>query len=109
MTDLGNITWRGKSGREYTFSIYKIGTTFDAVPGNYVFAEVLMPGTFLPIYVGQTGDLSERFDSHQAMPCMKRNRATFIHVHRNDAGEQARRVEESDLIARWDPPCNRAK
>jgi len=109
MTDFGTITWRGKSGREYKYLIYRIDAAFEAVAGNYVFAEETSPGLFMPIYIGQTGDLSERFDKHHAMPCIKRNRAAFIHVHVNDGGEQARLKEEADLIARWDPPCNRAR
>lgn len=108
--ELGTIMWRGQSGRDYRYySVYKIGADFDAAPGNYIFAEEFGPGTFRPIYIGQTSDLSERFDNHHAMPCIKRNRATYIHVHRNDRGEKARLAEESDLIARWDPPCNRTK
>ena len=109
MTDFGTITWRGKSGREYMYSIYSIETQFNAAPGNYVFAEEASPGLFLPIYIGQTADLSERFDRHHVMPCIKRNRAKFIHIHLNDGGEEIRRKEATDLIARWDPPCNQMR
>ena len=109
MTDFGTITWRGKSGREYPYSIYSIDTAFNAAPGNYVFAEEAGPGLFLPIYIGQTSDLSERFDRYHVMPCIKRNRAKFIHIHLNDDSEEARRKEASDLIARWDPPCNQMR
>lgn len=109
MTDFGTITWRGKSGREYRYSIYSIDTAFNAASGNYVVAEEINPGLFLPIYIGQTADLSENFDRHHVMPCIKRNRARFIHIHLNDDGEEARRKEASDLIARWDPPCNQTR
>lgn len=108
MIEMGTIIWRGQSGREYRYySVYKIGAIFDAAPGNYVFAEEFRPGIFLPIYIGQTSDLSERFENHHAMPCIQCNQATHIHVHRNDRGEKARLAEEFDLIVRWDPPCNR--
>ena len=109
MTDFGTIGWRGKSGREYPYSIYGIDTAFNAAPGNYVFAEEASPGLFLPIYIGQTADLSEGFDWHHVMPCIKRNRAKFIHIHLNASGEEARCKEASDLIARWDPPCNQMR
>jgi len=109
MTDFGKITWRGKSGREYSYSIYSIETAFNAAPGNFVFAEEASPGLFLPIYIGQTADLSDRFDRHHAMPCIRRNRAKFVHVHLNDGGEEARLKEARDLIARWDPPCNQMR
>lgn len=101
------ILWEGKSGKKYKYWIYPIGQEFNAVPGNYIFAKQPKPNEWTPIYIGETSDLSERFDNHHAMACIKRNGATHIHVHRNDGGEKARRAEEADLISKWDPPCNR--
>ena len=109
MSEIGAITWRGKSGHEYKYTILRVGTAFDAVPGNYLFAEETSPGLFMPIYIGQSSNLSEGFEAHYAMPCIKRNRATYIHVHLNSGDEQARHKEETDLIAYWDPPCNRTR
>jgi len=110
MTESGTIMWRGRSGREYKYySVYKIGAELDAAPGNYIFAEESGPDNFLPIYIGQTSDLSERFENHDAMPCIKCNRATHIHVHRSNGGEKARLAEVSDLIGRWLTPCNRTR
>lgn len=100
MADLGTITWTGQSGKEYKYWIYDIGTTFTKAPGNYIFARKTETGTFSPIYMGQTEDLSERFDNHHKMPCIKKNGATHIHIHRND-NEKDRLAEESDLIAKW--------
>lgn len=108
MRDLGKILWRGRSGREYKYSIYQIGATFEAVPGNYIFAEETRPGTFLPVYIGQASDLSQAFDQHHAMPCIRRNGVAFVHVRRNDDGDRSRLAEEADLIALWNPPCNRS-
>jgi hypothetical protein len=108
MPSLGTIMWRGRSGREYKYDIYQIGTTLEAVPGNFIFAEETRPGTFLPVYIGQTGDLSRPLVQHDTMPCIRRNRVTFVHVRRNDEGDRARILEEADLIALWDPPCNQA-
>lgn len=106
MADLGKIMWRGRSGREYRYSIYQIGADLEAGPGNYIFAEETTPGTFLPVYVGHSADLSERLDRLGAMPCIRRNNAVFIHVRLNDEGEKARIAEANDLIALWNPPCN---
>ena len=97
--------WTGSSGQKYTYEVYPIGTNFRPVPGNYIFARYA-PGEWFPIYIGETSDLSQRFDNHHAMPCIKRNGATHIHVHENNSGVAARRAEESDLIRRWNPPCN---
>ena len=100
------ILWEGKSGKTYKYWIYPFGQTFSVAPGNYIFAKQTGPNPWIPIYIGETSDLSERFDNHHAMPCIKRNGATHIHVHRNDDGEKVRRAEEADLIAKWNPACN---
>jgi len=100
------ITWTGASGKGYTYFIYPIGTEFNAVPGNYIFAKETTPHTYAPIYIGQTGNLSERFDNHHKMPCIKRNGATHIHAHTSSEKEEVRLAEETDLIRKWNPPCN---
>lgn len=106
MTDEETIDWVGASGTQYTYYIYPIGTSLKEEPGNYVFAKEIKPGTFLQIYIGETEDLSERFDSHHKMPCIKLNGATHITVHMNSTSAQVRRAEEKDLIDRKIPVCN---
>lgn len=105
-TTTTTIRWTGQTGRKYTYYIYPIGTEFKPEPGNYIFARESSLGEFTPVYIGETGDLSERFDNHHKMPCIRRAWATHIHVHINRDGVQARRSEEADLVDRWDPSCN---
>jgi len=103
----GTTSWYGKSGREYKYDIYQIGTTFDPVPGNYVFARYeagLLE--YIPIYVGQTEDLSELTGNHPKMPCIQRNRASCLCIHRSSSSEKNRTSEEADLVARLHPACN---
>ncbi len=99
--------WPGKSGRSYTYKICKLPPDFKALPGNYIFAKEIGPTKWLPIYIGQSTDLSAPFDHHHAMPCIQKYLATHIHAHANFGSLADRRVEEQDLIARWNPPCNR--
>ena len=99
------IQWEGKSGTRYNYWIFPIGYEFASVGGNYVFAKQTRPGSWTPVYIGQTSDLSERFDKHHKMACIKRNGATHIHVHRNDV-ERARLAEETDLLRKWTTSCN---
>ena len=106
VTAAKTITWVGQSGRQYVYEIYPIGTKFSAVPGNYIFAKETQPKSFKAVYIGETQDLSERFDNHHKMRCIQRNNATHIHVHGNSQGQVARREEESDLIPKWLPTCN---
>lgn len=106
MADAPTILWHGKSGKKYKYWVYQIDTTFNDKEGaNYIFAKETPPGNYRPIYIGQTGDLSERFDNHHKMPCIKTNKATHIHVHLN-SNEQSRLTEENDLLQRWTTPCN---
>lgn len=100
------IIWPGASGKTYQYWIYPLDTQFDAKPGNYCVARETNPGTFKPLYFGETADLSERFENHHKALCFARNGATHIHAHVNSQGQQARLDEEADLIEKWDPVCN---
>jgi excinuclease UvrABC nuclease subunit len=62
-------------------------------------------GNYDVLYVGQTGDLSERFDNHHKKPCLDRNRKT--HVAAMVEPSEARRLSvEADLIRKYHPNCN---
>ena len=100
------IKWVGRSGKEYTYWIYDIGATFGKSPANYVFAKETKPDTLLAIYIGETGDISERFDNHHKMPCIRQNGATYICAHTSSGDKEVRCEEESDLIANYHPVCN---
>ena len=100
------IKWVGHSGKEYTYWVHDIGTTFNKSPANYVFAKETKPDVLLTIYVGETEDISERFDNHHKMPCILRNGATYISVHKGNDDKKVRCAEESDLIANYHPVCN---
>lgn len=100
------IIWTGQSGREYKYWVFDIGTKFKAAAANYIFARQTEPNTFNPIYVGQTSDISERFDSHHKMPCIQGASATHICTHTSSDNEHERLAEESDLVNKWHPPCN---
>jgi hypothetical protein len=106
MAEARTIHWPGYSGQKYLYYIYPIGEDFGEMPGNYIFAKETKPGHHTPIYAGETGDLSERFDNHHKMHCILRNGATHIHVHASSEDEEVRCAEEADIIAKWGPGCN---
>lgn len=105
-TNADTVPWVGLSGATYTYWVYKLDTPLKAEPGNYCFAKYIGPGRWEPLYFGQTGNLSERFDFHHKVECAKRNGATHIHARINSNGEQARLREEADLVNRYHPTCN---
>jgi hypothetical protein len=103
------ITWKGKSGTEYTYWIYPFGTTFQDEPGNYMFIKETQPKKFWPIYIGETESLADRLnnpEAHHKWACTKREGATHLCARINKAGEKVRRAEEQDLIEAYGPICN---
>ena len=98
--------WTGQSGTTYTYWIYEIGTTFSATPANYIFAKETKLREWEAVYIGQTGDLSERFDDHHKMPCIQEHGATHIHAHTSNEDETVRLAEETDLVRSNRPICN---
>ncbi len=101
------IMWPGKSGKKYKYSIHPIETTFKDVPGNYIFAKKTSSGSWTPIYIGETESLKDRLANHEKMSCIQRHGGTHIHAHTSSSDVDVRRAEESDLLAQWDPPCNK--
>lgn len=100
------INWTGRSGAQYQYWIYPIGTAFANKPGNYVFAKETSPGRWLPIYIGQSEDLGRRLANHDREPDARRLGATHIHAHTHTGSETRRLTEERDLIEKWRPACN---
>lgn len=101
-----DIHWDGKSGQKYGYWIHEIGSSFKDEPGNYVYAKETEPRRWQPIYIGQTSSLADRLADHEKEACARRNGATHVHAHTTPGGETARRNEEADLIAKWNPACN---
>jgi hypothetical protein len=106
MSEAPTIKWPGKSGKEYLYHIYPIGSSFKEEAGNYAFAKQNGQGQWLPVYFGQTVNLNQRLGSHEKEDCATRNGATHIHAHLNSQGEATRLEEERDLIRHWQPACN---
>ncbi len=106
-----DIKLKDRSGREYEYKILKLEDNrevpdFKSRAGNYVFMKKI-DGKWNIIYIGTTGDLSERFDNHHAMDCIKKNNATHIAV-RVINNEQERKKEERDLIDNYtNSLCNK--
>ena len=109
MEDEATIKWFGQSGKPYTYWLYPIDTNFGSTPGNYIFVKKDESGEYKAICIGETDDLSQRFDDHKKMPCIKNNGATHICVHQSVDALRIRCSEESDLIANYAPPCNKIR
>jgi len=100
------IYWEGKSSRKYGYWIHPIGASFKDAPGNYIYAKESSPGRWSPLYIGETSSLKDRLADHEREECATRNGATHVQAHTSSESESVRKVEESDLIVRWEPVCN---
>lgn len=97
-TQTQTCIWTGASGKEYIYLVYRLPVNFNPnQPGNYIYTRVDADNQWVPIYIGQ-GDLRDRATSHHQADCIRRKGATHFHCH-NNAVEQNRLAEESDLLA----------
>ena len=109
------ITIKGMSGRDYIFNVYgfskfsDLADAFKAIPALYVFTRRFAKGVSFThdlIYVGETGDLSIRFDNHHKENCITRRNANCICIHSFYGSESERLASETDILNAFNLPCN---
>ena len=100
------VVLQGRSGAKYQFWVYPWGQEFKAQGGVYAVLRE-EAGTYVVVYVGQTGDLSERFDNHHKSACFAGHLRTHIAAQVQESERQRLGIER-DLIDFYDPPCNEA-
>lgn len=109
MAKIEDVTFTGASGRRYQFGAYPWGADFKELGAVYVVtrrsAGVLGGSSYAPLYIGQTSDLSERFDNHHKASCFVRNGVNSICVYVEGA-ESTRLGIERDLLGSHQTPCN---
>ena len=99
------VTATGASGAQFEFDVYRWGTSFNSIGGLYLVLKKQLTGKYDLLYVGQTGDLSERFDNHHKQSSFDRHGKTHIAV-RGENTEKKRLAVEADLIQNYQPVCN---
>ena len=99
------VILEGRSSAKYEFHVYPWGTDFKPLGAVYTVLKLRPDRRYDVIYVGETGDLSERFDNHHKAWCFDRDRRSHIGV-RQDPSERSRLTIEADLVANHQPPCN---
>jgi hypothetical protein len=95
-------TLTGESGEDYECEVNALDAKLEAVGAVYA---VTSGNEHVVLYVGETGDLSKRFDDHHKSECFDENKADFICVHREDNKVSRLRIE-SDLNSHYHPTCN---
>ena len=100
------VNWRGVVDLDYEFYVYDFETTWLDSPGLYIFARHDGMGNWTPLYIGETGSFRDRLPNHEKLPCVKSHGATHVHTRIVEL-EGVRKLEETDLIKRHNPPCNK--
>lgn len=98
------VTLKGASGKSYDFDVFLWGTSFKPLGAIYTVLKKIHPNFHIQ-YVGQTGDLSSRFDNHHKQSCFDQNGKTHIGIHL-ESSESARLAKEADMVAHHTPMCN---
>ena len=106
MSELGTCAWTGESGQKYFYTRYSADTRWKKVSANYICVRTV-ENTPYAKYIGETGNLQERMPNHEKWPCCNRNGVNEIHINRGAKSAEERRIQEADLVAMYDPPCNR--
>lgn len=104
MGEVTTILLKGISGRTYDFDVYPWGAPFEPLATMYTVLK-WNQGDYSILYIGQTGDLSERFDDHHKQPCFDRNGKTHIGIH-VESIDRKRLLIEADLLAGNSTACN---
>lgn len=95
---------RGAFGSPYLFYVYPWDYPFRPVGAVYAVLGKSLTG-YQVNYIGQTGDLSHRFDDHHKRSCFDRTGVTHIAIHPIPQ-ESRRLLIESDLVRSYRPVCN---
>ncbi len=110
MGKLASITLTGKSGTKYPFDVYPRSDEFKALGAVYFMTKRVKDsdgnGNHTFIYVGETGDLSDRPLNHHRTECFDRHGANCVLIHL-EGNRTTRLAIEKDLREAYDPPCNR--
>ena len=109
MAKLTTVSFTGKSGKKYSFDVYKFDTSWKDVSAVYIVTHAKPKSngghTHSVIYIGQTDNLKERFSNHNKQKCFEENEANRLCILM-EQDEKTRLSIESDLIDLHDTPCN---
>lgn len=109
MPIIGTLSLVGRSGTRYTFDVYPYDTEFNPVSAIYCVSHRHVRAQTVDdhslIYIGQTENLKNRFDSHHDEACFLRNSANCKSVLL-EPSEFKRLAIERDLLENYRTLCN---
>lgn len=108
------LTLNGISGEQYLFDLFsfddfsELRNAFRSMPAVYVFTRRRMfvnDYTHDLIYLGETEDLSQRFNEHHKEENIMMHHANCIGLHGVTSYEERINIEK-DILGAYDFPCN---
>ena len=108
MARISSVSFLGKSGNKYVFNVYPIGQAFKNLGAVYAVTRRYPNGNTFShdiIYIGETGDLSTRFDDHHKADCFTIHNSNCVCTH-SENDEDLRLAVEDDLVKLHKPLCN---
>lgn len=116
-TNIGKTTTiKGESGKEYQFQLYTFDTfediksAWNSIPALYLFTRrELSNGAYYHtyLYLGETGDLSTRFQNHHKESEIMSYSANCIGIYSHVPADEPGRLNlERDLLLANKFPCN---
>lgn len=109
MAKHGTVSFIGNSKTKYKFMAYSADTPFNSVGVVYILTnrqkKEKRGHTYSVIYIGETGDLAKRLNSHYKTSCLSKYNKNSICILGED-NEKKRLEIASDLVRNYSPPCN---
>ncbi len=105
MEQTTNLSLTGASDVSYIFQVFAWGAKFSSIGAVYAIFQKTALGRYNILYIGQTEDLSQRFENHHKQACFDRNGKTHIGI-RTELTESYRFNIETDLVRHYNPTCN---
>lgn len=97
----------GDSGEEYDFDVHGLDTPLED-GGVYAITRRTEDGEHIVLYIGETGNVSDRQKNHHKSECFDDNGADCLCIHL-DRNKTSRLKKEADLMSRYRPVCNGPK
>lgn len=110
------LSLSGLSGKQYIFNLYtfdsfaELKDAFKPIPALYLFTKRWLREedkySHDLIYLGETSDLSLRFNQHHKEKCIISQGANCIGVFSTSVADYERIKMEEDVLGAYDFPCN---
>jgi hypothetical protein len=90
---------------EHDFNIYPRSEKFNSIGVIYVMAKLTKTSSYSLIYVGETGNASQRPFNHHRKDCFDKHGADHVFI-KSESNHQNRLDIETAIRQHYDPPCN---